>query len=314
MIVSSKFKSAVATAYQAANSSRARAAGKRQGADQGRRRLRIVLGCPQLFIIQPPQRLSLERRWRATFAKPEHMIDPFVNVGLRAFVQHPGGQRLSCLDIDRVIEQRKCLQRRVGSRPLGRAGQPRRGVEIHKAGIRRAAFEHDVDAAPISVLARADLIVSLRAADLYPQPVWLIGANRRPKLLFAEQAGDGQRVVANHLGIHADSRSPRVELILVVALEQLGRHLRRLPVRGRGDDLSQHLLHRPTVVHELHRQPIEQLRMSRRLALHAKILNRFHDAVTENLGPPAIHRDTRHERIASVDEPLCQRQPVAFAR
>ena len=57
------------------------------------------------------------------------------------------------------------------------------------------------------------------------------------------------------------------------------------------------------LVHELHRQPVEQFGMRRQFALDAEILRRPDEAAAEQLRPPAIHRHARGQRIVARDQP-----------
>ena len=91
---------------------------------------------------------------------------------------------------------------------------------------------------------------------------------------------------------------------------QLGSHARRLPVGRR----HHHPLHRrldvPAVLDELYRQPVEQLRMTGRFALGAKILGRLHDPGTEKLLPVTIDRHARSQRVLRIHQPAGQPQAV----
>ena len=54
---------------------------------------------------------------------------------------------------------------------------------------------------------------------------------------------------------------------------------------------------------ELARQPVEQLRMRRLLALLAEVVERRHDAAAKELMPDAIDRHASRQRIGRIDEP-----------
>ena len=64
------------------------------------------------------------------------------------------------------------------------------------------------------------------------------------------------------------------------------------------------VLEAPTVLHELDRQPIEQLGMRRPLALHAKIVRRRHDAAAEVLLPKPVDDHPRRQRMIGPREPI----------
>jgi hypothetical protein len=75
---------------------------------------------------------------------------------------------------------------------------------------------------------------------------------------------------------------------------------------------------RPAVTHQLNRQPVEQLRMRRRLALHAEVVERGDDAGPKDRRPLPIHRHPRGERVLLGDDPAGEvetiRLPVNFER
>src|SRR5437879_646922 len=79
--------------------------------------------------------------------------------------------------------------------------------------------------------------------------------------------------------------------------------LARRPIGGGRDDQPVQALDAPPLVHELHRQPIEQFRVARRLALDAEILGRRHQPDAEVLQPDAIDEDACRCRSLAVDQP-----------
>ena len=87
----------------------------------------------------------------------------------------------------------------------------------------------------------------------------------------------------------------------------MARHL----ISPRQDQLANQTLQRPAVGHETPGQIIEQLRMAGRLAQHAKIVDRRHDARAKQMMPDAIHHHPRHQRIVGRDQRLGQFQPAA---
>ena len=87
--------------------------------------------------------------------------------------------------------------------------------------------------------------------------------------------------------------------------------LRRHLVGLRRHDQPVHLLDAPAAVHELDRQPVEQLRMRRLLAHLAEVIERRHDAAAEMMMPDAIDDHARGQRIVRRRQPLRQRPPAA---
>ena len=68
-------------------------------------------------------------------------------------------------------------------------------------------------------------------------------------------------------------------------------------IRRRGHDQTMHLLHAPAAGNELGRQPVEQFRMTGRLASQAEVVWRVDQTTTETLLPHAVDDDSRCERI-----------------
>ena len=63
-------------------------------------------------------------------------------------------------------------------------------------------------------------------------------------------------------------------------------------------------------MHELRREPVEQLRMRRRRSLRAEVLAGLDEAAAEELLPGAVDRDARGQRVLLVDEPAREAEPV----
>ena len=99
-------------------------------------------------------------------------------------------------------------------------------------------------------------------------------------------------------------------MIGIVFLNQLGRERGILAEGGGGGDEAKNLFHRPPIFHEGDSQPIEQFGMRGWCTFDAKVLDRGDDAVAKQLGPPAVHGDTRGERILFGHEPLRKAEPI----
>ena len=87
-----------------------------------------------------------------------------------------------------------------------------------------------------------------------------------------------------------------------------GGALRRLPIRrARHDQSSACAFTSQPDADELGRQPVEQLRMARPLALRAEVLDRLDQAGAEVHLPVAVHRHARRQRVASGSTSHCAR-------
>ncbi len=92
------------------------------------------------------------------------------------------------------------------------------------------------------------------------------------------------------------------------------RGVTRLPAIGRaGDYQPVQSLHLPAAVHQLDRQPIEQLRMRRRLAVHAEIVLGGDERDAKMPQPDVIHGHSGSQRVFAGRDPPGKRQPSAGA-
>ena len=170
----------------------------------------------------------------------------------------PGGRRTRCappgvappsrimrsartrdgFDIGDVVHQVERLQRRVGAGLAHDAGFAAGGVEGHHRGRRRRCASRTCTGCGGTGLRRGPAR-SLRRRSSFHRPAGWYGFTDGPPIFSTSSPADGQRLVANHLGRQAEARAARQQAILRIALQQLGRGLRRLPVgRARHDQSS----------------------------------------------------------------------------
>src|SRR5260221_14586699 len=102
-----------------------------------------------------------------------------------------------------------------------------------------------------------------------------MGMTVGPAVFVNQKAADRQYVVANLLGRQAIPRAPTEQPIVGIVDQQLRitRHS-RLSVSRRQDNQAAEFLDIPTAFDELAGQPVEQLRMCRRLSLAAEVFGR----------------------------------------
>src|SRR5207237_557575 len=103
-----------------------------------------------------------------------------------------------------------------------------------RAAIERFAFV-------LLVIAR----VAADEADGLPDVRWLIGVRAFAAGLVLQQATDVERIVADFLGVEAETRAAGEETVFRVALPQLRRCRGGLPVRGGSYDAPDEGLHVP---------------------------------------------------------------------
>ena len=125
-----------------------------------------------------------------------------------------------------------------------------------------------------------------------------------------EQAGDRQRLVAQHFGREATARAACQQAVLRIAFGERRTDRGRLLIGRRRNEQLEHALGIPAAIAIVDRQPIEQLGMRRGFALRAELLGRFDDADAEQLLPQAIDGHARGERIVGVDEPIGQAEAI----
>ncbi len=92
----------------------------------------------------------------------------------------------------------------------------------------------------------------------------------------------------------------REQPVLRIAFKGVPAHVRRLPIRGTRYDRPQQALHVPARAHKFNRQPVEQLRMARRLALRPKSSSVLTSPVPKNICQSRLTA-TRAERGLLVE-------------
>ena len=227
-------------------------------------------------------------------------------------MQHTLGKQARGFDVHFVVEQGECLQGSGAHGPADHAEFTCRRVEDGHRGWRHGALPEAVDAATpeVGALGALEELAPLECRELFPESVGLIRLHGRTAHLFVEQAGDGERLIADHLGRQAYARTARQQAIFGVALAQRRGGLRLLPVGGGRHDEALHRLDVPAGADEFGGEPVEQFGMARRFALGSKILGGLHQAGAEVGLPVAVHRYARGEGMVRIGEPLREAEAV----
>ncbi len=131
------------------------------------------------------------------------------------------------------------------------------------------------------------------------------------ELLPVDAARDHQQLIADHFGLQPADRHAVQQVVVRIHFRASQVRFARLPVRLREHHLPDQVLDRPAAIHNLRREIIEQLRMRRRLAGDAEVVNRLDDAPAEQVMPNPIHRHARNERVAGINHPLGQGHTAA---
>ena len=241
-------------------------------------------------------------------ATSEHVGDP-------GFVIRAGGHGLGAegaggLHEHLVVEERERLERAVGDVAAGDARFAGRSVEGRRHRERGGALDERVERTAVAVFAFAGLPFDASVGAFAGHAGGLRRIDAGSAHLGGEQAGGAERAVADEFGVEAEAAAAGEQEVLAILFGELRRHDGRLLVRGAGDDQAMELLHRPAGLHELDGEPVEQLRVGRRLALVAEVLERAHEAAAEEGLPLAVDRDARGERVLRGEEPAGERQAV----
>src|SRR5262249_32535982 len=150
-------------------------------------------------------------------------------------------------------------------------------------------------------------------ANGFPQSSGLWRLDRRTADLLDQQAAGEERLITQHLGVEPEAWTARQQAVSrVLGQAGLG-HLCGL-TGGRTPHPALHcLLDVPAVVHELHGQPVEQLRMAWRFALGAEILSRLDQTGAEQLLPEAIGGHASGQRMLTRHQPAGEAEAVAWS-
>ena len=243
-----------------------------------------------------------------------------------SFGKHPLGKAVGRLDERRLVQQRQCLQRRVGPRPLHRAGLAVGGIEDQHRGRPCRPLPDCVHRPPVAAGAGIGFVSPEVAvlARLVPDAIRHPGPHAWSAERRHEQARGSQRRIADGLAWQPDPVRPSQQPVGRILGELLGRHGRLLPVGAARQHHLDEGLHVPGLgrlpvhgrhrarFHELRRQPVEQFRVARILCLAAEVFARLHQARAEEPFPHPVHPHPCRERVVPRDDPLRQRQPIGL--
>ena len=233
--------------------------------------------------------------------------------GVGFFGEDAGGEGLGGFDVDGVVEEGEGLEGGVAAGAFDDAGHAGGGVEVDEAGVGGAAFEDDVEAAAVFFLADGDGVVVLLAADFFPEAVGLRRIDGGAAFFGAEEAGDGEGVVADGFGVEAEAGAAGVEVVGVVFFDEFGGEGGVLAEGGGGGDEAEEFFHGPAVFHEGDGEVVEQFGMGGRGAFDAEVFDGGDEAVAEEFGPPAVDGDAGGEGVFFGNEPLGEAEAVGGA-
>ena len=240
----------------------------------------------------------------------EHLAQQFLQAsGVSAFLHHLGRDRLRGFEVGEVVLQRQGLERRIGpSRPdFARASL--RGIE-EEGGRDRAAPER-VEGPPILGRAFAGLIFETPHEQFLPDAVGLIRTHGRSAERRVEEAGGPERGVADHPAGQAEASAAGQQLVLGVLGEQGGGDGGVLTIGRAHDDELEGALEVPSVLDQVHREPVEEFRVDRPLALQPEVFGSPHESLAEEHLPQVVHRHARGQGIVLGRQPAGQAEARA---
>ena len=142
--------------------------------------------------------------------------------------------------------------------------------------------------------------------------LWHRRDHARPAHLLRDQARDGKRDVADHLGLDAEPRPAGQEPVARIMSQRLRRHQRRLPIGLAVHDFLDELLLAPAVLDEVDGQPVEDVTVFGHGGPGAEVVGGLHEARAEERLPDPVDGHAGRERRLRVDEPPGESQPIAW--
>ena len=98
---------------------------------------------------------------------------------------------------------------------------------------------------------------------------------------FAGEPAHRERVVAHHLGVHAEARATGEPAVGRIFRILVGRHGGALTIGGGGHHQTHEFPHIPAALTEFHGQPVEQCGMAGQFAADAEVAGGAHEAGAE---------------------------------
>ena len=222
------------------------------------------------------------------------------------------GQHSCSFDECHVVEQVECLEWRVGSCLPNFAGLAAGGVEVSHHWRRDGSLPVGIEAAAVQVRPMILLVRCVRS-NFLEQTIRLIRPYRRSSDFLSQHSAGQQSLITNHLGRQSGSRSTRQQPIVGIDIPAAAFRLsgsRTLSVGAAHHDRFDQPLDVPPGFHELNRQPVQQFRMTRPLALYPEVFGCFDDARSKDISPEPVDDDASCQRVVTTDQPPSQSQAI----
>ena len=236
-------------------------------------------------------------------------------VGGAGLAQDARCDEASGLHVGGVVQHDQRLEGRVRSLPADGAGVAHGRVKGGQVGGRRGALPEGVERPAVQVLLRTLGVadgVAAAVAHREPDALGLIRPDARSAHGLVQEPGHVQGLVPEDLRVEAEARAPGQQAVVRVDLELTGPDVGVLAVGAAEHQPLVHGLHVPAALHEGHGEPVQQLGVTRPLALVPEVVRGGDDAGPEEVLPGAVDPDPRGERVVARDDPAREAQAVAW--
>ncbi len=244
-------------------------------------------------------------------ASGHEIDDPAVVGGVLA--EEILGEDACDLDEGDVVEGGEGLERGVGAFAEDGAGLAAGGVEdVHERGW-CGALPEGVEAAAIQGVAGIALVaagVALGHGDGFPDAFRLVGFDAGTADGGVEQVRDGEGVIADHFGIHAEAWAAGEKAVGGIAGDFFGGDGGGLAIGGGGDHEPEQVLDIPATGLEFDGEPVEQLLVDGILAHDAEVIDGPDEAGAEDFLPEAVDGDAGGEGVFRGDDPLGETEAI----
>ena len=232
--------------------------------------------------------------------------------GAGELVFHAFSEGLGGFNKGFIVEQHEGLDGGVAAAALEDAGAAVGGIEGGEGWVVAVAFPDGVDAAAVAIFAgRGGVLGGALASGGSPDAGGLRRIDGGAAHCFGEQSTDGEGLVAKGFSVQAVAGMTPEGFVEGVFFVGVGAYAGAASISAGGDDAVEHGFGRPCVgLDEGDGQPIQKLRVGRRLALFSKLLEGWHDAATKEFGPKPVDGDAGGEGMVGVNEPAREGQPV----
>ena len=225
--------------------------------------------------------------------------------------EEAAGEGLVGLDEDGVVEGDEGLQGGVGAVAADHADLAVAGVEGGERGVGGVAADFGVEGAAVFVGAFADDPVVAAAEGGGEAHVGGHGTDGRASEFGAEEAGDGEGLVAEEFAAGAEAGAAGEEAVFGVAFGEGGWGGGVLAVGGGGDEGFEEVFQVPTGVHQVGGEPVEEFGVNGEVTLGAEVFAGADDAGAEEGFPVAVDGDAGGEGVVFGDEPAGEGEAVA---